>query len=67
VRYKVRAPDDASYQALLRELDSENAIEVLVTSPRRRLIGTGDLSESWRATLEAQGAQITEDRQYDLE
>jgi hypothetical protein len=67
MRYKVRAPDDASYQDLLGRLTEADAVDVLLTSPRRRLIATGDLPQSWREEIQARGATISEDVQYDLD
>lgn len=67
MRYKVRAPDDFAYHSLLRRLTEDDAVEVFVTSPRRRLIATGDLPEGPREEIRATGAEITEDIQYDLE
>ena len=67
MRYKVRAPDDAAYEKLLRTLNEDEAVEVLLTSPRRRLIATGDLPEGSRHDIAAMGGEISEDVQYDLE
>lgn len=67
MRYKVRAPDDASYEELLRSLTEDDAVEVLLTSQRRRLIATGDLPEGSRDEIRARGGEISEDVQYDLE
>jgi hypothetical protein len=67
MRYKVRAPSDDAYQALLQRLTEDDGVEVFVTSPRRRLIGTGELPEGSREEIEARGGEITEDVQYDLE
>jgi hypothetical protein len=67
MRYKVRAPDDAAYEELLRTLTEDEAVEVLLTSPRRRGIATGDLPEGSRRDIAAIGGEISEDVQYDLE
>ncbi len=67
MRYKVRAPDDNAYEALMRTLTDDEAVEVYAASPRRRTIGTGDLSEPARQEIREQGGEITEDVQYDLE
>jgi hypothetical protein len=67
MRYKVRAPSDDAFQALLQRLNEDDRVEVFVTSPRRRLIGTGDLPDGSREEIRARGGEITEDIQYDLE
>jgi hypothetical protein len=67
MRYKVRAPDQTAYEALLRRLNEDDAVEVFTASPRRRLIGTGDLTEASRREIRDRGGEITEDYQYDLE
>lgn len=67
MRYKVRAPDDASFKELLRNLTEDDAVEVLLTSPRRRVIATGDLPAESRDEIRARGGEISEDVQYDLE
>ena len=43
-----------------------DALEVFVTSPKRRMVSTGEFSGSLRAAVEARGG-IVADRQYDLE
>ena len=67
MRYKVRAPDKTAYEALLRRLNEDDAVEVITTSPRRRVIATGDLTEASRREIRARGGEIIEDYQYDLE
>jgi hypothetical protein len=67
MRYKVRAPDDQAYGELLRALTADEAVEVFAASPRRRVIGTGDLPEPARDEIREKGGEITEDVQYDLE
>jgi hypothetical protein len=67
MRYKVRAPDEDAFQTLLAKLSGDAGVEVFTASPRRRVIGTGDLPEPARATIREQGGEITEDVQYDLE
>jgi hypothetical protein len=64
-RYKVRAPDDAAYHDLLSLL--RDNVDIFVTSPRRRLLATGDLPLDFRREILSRGGQITEDRQYDIE
>jgi hypothetical protein len=67
MRYKVRAPDERAYEALLRALSDDEAVEVFAASPRRRIIGTGELPEPARAEIRACGGTISEDFRYDLE
>ena len=67
MRYKVRAPDDPAYEALLRALTDDEAVEVFAASPRRRVIGTGELPAPARAEIRARGGMISEDFRYELE
>jgi hypothetical protein len=67
MRYKVRAPDMVAYEALLEELNADDAVEVFTASARRRLIGTGDLPEASRRKIRRRGGEIAEDYEYDLE
>jgi hypothetical protein len=67
MRYKVRAPDDEAYEALLRTLTEDDDVDVFAASPRRRVIGTGDLPEPAREVIRERGGEITEDVPYDLE
>jgi hypothetical protein len=62
MRYKVRASDDAQYKSLLSLLSTR--AELFVVSPRRRILGTGDLSQEIRDQIRARGGQIEEDTQY---
>lgn len=65
MRYKVRAPNDSAYRDLLSLL--EGKVELFVTSPRRLLIGTGELPESIRTLISSRGGEISEDHQYHVE
>jgi hypothetical protein len=65
VRYKVRATSDSSFTDLVGLLEKNG--KLLSASPRRRLLGTADLSQEDRAAISERGGQVLEDRQYDLE
>jgi hypothetical protein len=67
MRYKVRAPDDQAFRSLLHTLELDAGVEVFTSSPRRRVIATGDLPDPAREVIREQGGEITEDVQYDLE
>ena len=65
MRYKVQAPDLAVYHNLVEILSGR--VPILVASEKRRFLSTDDLPEDVRRRLEAEGAQITRDFQYDAE
>jgi|tagenome__1003787_1003787.scaffolds.fasta_scaffold19003517_2 hypothetical protein len=67
MRYKIRAHDEGSYQALVRHLTNDAAVEVLLTSPRRHFIATGDIPQASRQAIRDMGGEIVEDVQYDIE
>jgi hypothetical protein len=62
MRYKVRASDDAQFESLLSFL--KNRAELFVSSPRRRILSTGDLSKETRDEIRARGGQVEQDTQY---
>ena len=64
MRYKVRAKDRPAYWDLLRFLRRKPDTDVFVTSPRRRTIATGDLSEETREGILERGGEVDEDTQY---
>ncbi len=63
MRYKIRAPDDVTFDALHKELEASK--ELLLASKRRRVLSTGELSEATRQAVRDRGAEILEDRQYE--
>jgi hypothetical protein len=65
MRYRVKAPDLAAYHSLLRLLTGR--VPVLLASEKRRFLATEDLPDEIRQELEARGAEITPDLQYQLE
>jgi hypothetical protein len=65
MRYKIKTQNDAAYRDVLSILQGQT--KVFVTSPRRRMVSTGDLPGSLRTAVEARGGRIVADRQYDLE
>lgn len=65
MRYKIKVDDDLAYQEILSLLEGQ--AKVFATSPRRRLVSTGDLSSGLRNAVKEQGGRITPDRRYDLE
>lgn len=65
MRYKIKTQSDSAYRDVLAVLDGRT--KVFVTSPKRRMVSTGDLSGSLRTAVEARGGRIVADRQYDLE
>ena len=65
MRYKIRASDDDAYRDLLGLL--EGKVRIFVASPRRRMLGTGELPVEIRRAVRARGGTITKDYQYALE
>lgn len=65
MRYRVQAPDLAVYHNLVEILNGR--VPVLIASEKRRFLSTESLPEDIRERLEAEGAQVTADFQYDAE
>lgn len=65
-RYKVKAPDDATFTALRQFLSSKN-IQPFVISEKRRVFGVANLSEETQREIAKLGGSVTEDLQYDAE
>jgi hypothetical protein len=66
MRYKIKTESDSQYREVLSVLEGSEA-RVLVTSPRRRMVGIEDLPSEVRSAVEARGGRIVVDQQYDLE
>ena len=62
MRYKVRAPSDA----ILEEIEDvlQGRVEIFVISRKRHYIATGDLPPELIRQLEAGGAKVLPDHQY---
>jgi hypothetical protein len=67
MRYKVKASTDADYEDILNLLDKSDSVDVLLKSPRRRMVATGDLSKKSQKEILERGGEIFEDHQYQLE
>lgn len=65
MRYKIKTNNDSAYHEVLSMLEGEAT--VFLTSPKRRLVSTGDLSSGLRRAVEKRGAKVVVDRQYQLE
>ncbi len=67
MRYKVRADSDAAFHKILGLLEDTDAVEVLLTSPRRRMMATSDLPPAYQEQIRCNGGEIVEDPRYELE
>lgn len=65
MRYKIKAPDLASYHDLLRFLTER--VPIYVASEKRRFLSTGELSRDVRDEVASRGAEVTEELQYEAE
>jgi hypothetical protein len=65
VYYKIRTSDTATLRRVLGLLTGR--AEVLGVSEKRHFISTGSLSSKVRHEVEANGARVTVDEQYELE
>jgi hypothetical protein len=65
VRYKIKTGTDESYRELVELLRGKVAI--FVASPRRRMLGTGDIPVSLRQEVIAHGGRITKDQAYQFD
>jgi hypothetical protein len=65
MRYKIRTQTDSAFQDVLSLVEGKTS--VFVTSPKRRLLSTGDLAPTLRTEVEQHGGRVVVDRRYDLE
>ena len=64
-RYKIRTPSKAAFEKILSLLRGQT--KVSVASDKRRILSTDDMPPEAREAIAAEGAEITEERQYDLD
>jgi hypothetical protein len=64
MRYKIKAPDQDSYERLKREL--EGRLQIKVDLPKRRMISVDDLSDYDKRIIEDYGASLSIAHKYGL-
>lgn len=64
-RYRVKARDQEQFEEIKRALEGNTAIYVV--SRKRLTLSTGAIPSATRAEIEASGAQISPEVQYDLD
>jgi hypothetical protein len=65
MRYRIKAIDDGAYRELVDLLQGH--VPIFVSSPKRRMLSTGDIPVSIRHQVAAHGGRITVDHQYALD
>ena len=64
-RYRVKARDLKQFERIRKTLEGKTAI--YLESRKRLTMSTGAIPSSTRAEIEAEGAQVSPEMQYDLD
>jgi len=64
-RYRVKARDPAQFERIKKTLEGKTAI--YLESRKRLTMSTGEIPSATRAEIEAEGAQVSPEIQYDLD